>query len=65
MMPIYEYSCKKCDRKFELLRRITDKDDDVKCPRCGGTDNERKFSSFACNGVGSRASGGCAPAASS
>ncbi len=33
-MPIYEYTCKSCGALFEAMRRITDKDEDVKCPMC-------------------------------
>jgi putative FmdB family regulatory protein len=32
-MPLYEYRCDECDETFEVLRRITEKDD-VRCPRC-------------------------------
>jgi putative FmdB family regulatory protein len=34
-MPIYEYTCDKCDREFELLIR-TDSDKPL-CPECGTT----------------------------
>ena len=33
-MPIYEYSCKHCGAKFEVLTTI-DKRDDVVCKNCG------------------------------
>lgn len=33
-MPIYEYRCKKCSKKFELLRRLAARDDAAKCPHC-------------------------------
>ncbi|MFC1892733.1 FmdB family zinc ribbon protein [Chloroflexota bacterium] len=28
-MPIYEYQCKECSERFELLRSIKDNDNDV------------------------------------
>ena len=34
-MPVYEYECNKCREKFSQLRRFWDKDDEVKCPKCG------------------------------
>ncbi len=34
-MPLYEYECKKCRHRFELLRRFSDPQVTV-CPRCGG-----------------------------
>jgi len=46
-MPIYEYKCSSCGEKFELLRRLTDKDDEIKCPKCGRIGAKRALSSFA------------------
>ncbi|MDD4858893.1 MAG: zinc ribbon domain-containing protein [Dehalococcoidales bacterium] len=56
-MPIYEYGCTKCGEKFELLRRFTDKDGDIKCPKCGKPAAKRTLSTFAT----ASSSGGCAP----
>lgn len=36
-MPIYEYSCTKCDNKFELLCPIANSNDDAECPVCNKT----------------------------
>lgn len=59
-MPIYEYKCKKCDSKFEMLRGMFDSDEDIKCPECGEEYPERVFSVF-----GSKSSGvDCAPTSS-
>jgi len=34
-MPIYEYECKKCKSKLEVIQNIND--DPIKiCPECGG-----------------------------
>jgi putative FmdB family regulatory protein len=57
-MPIYEYTCSKCTKKFELLRRFSDTAA-VTCPKCGSTEVERKISSFSCgsSGVGARGGG--------
>jgi len=33
-MPIYEYRCDDCDKKFETL--VLRKSDAVQCPVCGG-----------------------------
>lgn len=48
-MPIYEYTCKSCDKSFEHLHRsmngaATDK---IKCPECGSTKTARALSVFA------------------
>ncbi len=34
-MPIYEYRCKKCEQRFELLRRLADRNKRPKCSNCG------------------------------
>ena len=33
-MPIYEYNCSSCNLKFELLRPLSQSDDEAPCPRC-------------------------------
>jgi putative FmdB family regulatory protein len=33
-MPIYEYRCRKCDQRFELMRRLAARDDAAPCPHC-------------------------------
>jgi putative FmdB family regulatory protein len=33
-MPIYEYYCQKCQRKFELLKPISKAGDEAECPVC-------------------------------
>ncbi|MDH4223792.1 MAG: zinc ribbon domain-containing protein [candidate division Zixibacteria bacterium] len=42
-MPIYEYICKKCKNRFEIL--IRNNKAEVICPGCGGA-GERVFSVF-------------------
>ena len=34
-MPIYEYQCQDCHKRFEKLQRLSDKPC-KKCPNCGG-----------------------------
>jgi putative FmdB family regulatory protein len=43
-MPLYEYSCKQCDRQFEALVRNGEA---PACPACHGHDLERRLSVFA------------------
>jgi putative FmdB family regulatory protein len=33
-MPIYEYRCKKCTQRFELMRRLAQRDAPAPCPHC-------------------------------
>jgi putative FmdB family regulatory protein len=51
-MPIYEYSCKACDAKFEQLQRTMSSDAKVKCPTCGSTKTARAMSVFAVGAEG-------------
>jgi putative FmdB family regulatory protein len=57
-MPIYEYECKKCTKRFELLRSINDHDSDIRCPKCGEKSPQRLLSSF---GTTSSLGNSCAP----
>jgi putative FmdB family regulatory protein len=59
-MPLYEYECEKCKKRFELRRGITDKDDKLVCPVCGAKDPHRIFSAFS-TGYGG---GACEPSGS-
>jgi putative FmdB family regulatory protein len=34
-VPIYEYECESCDKRFELMQKFSDKPV-KKCPHCGG-----------------------------
>ncbi len=43
-MPIYEYLCKQCDKRFEKLVRAATT---VECPACGGKSVEKQLSVFA------------------
>ena len=51
-MPLYEYSCKKCDKRFELLRPMSLANQSAPCPHCSDTAN-RALSVFASFSVGS------------
>ncbi len=65
-MPIYEYTCKACDRSFEeLILRASD-EDDVRCPKCKGRKVAKKMSRPAAarsggDGGGAAPSAGCGP----
>ena len=56
-MPLYEYHCKKCERKFETLVSLKDLKSSVKCPDCGSQETDRLMSTF-CASVGSSSSTG-------
>ena len=51
-MPIYEYKCRKCGKKFEVFQRITD-DTVPGCKVCGGpVDKLISLSAFHLKGSG-------------
>ncbi len=60
-MPIYEFLCRSCGRRFEALVRIG-KEDGVRCATCGSAEIGKLVSAFGIGGGGSRlkeSSGGC------
>ena len=46
-MPLYEYRCRKCSRRFETLVFGNEK---PSCPKCHGNDLEKLWSAFAVAG---------------
>jgi putative FmdB family regulatory protein len=54
---MYEYECPKCGEHFELLRKMSDSEQDEKCPKCGAENAFRIFSSFASTSGGACDSG--------
>jgi putative FmdB family regulatory protein len=61
-MPLYEYFCESCDRRFELLRPMGRMDDAAECPS-GHAGGKRVLSTFAAHTTGefgeSAPLGGC------
>ncbi|RPH60909.1 MAG: zinc ribbon domain-containing protein [Chloroflexi bacterium] len=45
-MPIYEYLCLDCDKKFEIIRPISQSDAPLKCAKCGGERVKRSIAVF-------------------
>jgi putative FmdB family regulatory protein len=50
-MPIYEYRCRDCDARFEVLQRVGQGAEGLVCPRCGADRVEKQFSTFASLGA--------------
>ncbi len=47
-MPIYEFRCSQCHRRFsDLVGVVANNTDPVKCPKCGCLEVERLMSRFA------------------
>ncbi|SHH10889.1 putative regulatory protein, FmdB family [Thermosyntropha lipolytica DSM 11003] len=51
-MPIYEFKCAACGKKFDLLLSLKERDKKVKCPECSSDQVERQLSSFFAPGAG-------------
>ena len=49
-MPLYEYRCEHCGKRFEMLRRMQDADRELKCPDCQSEEVERLLSTFTAGG---------------
>ena len=60
-MPLYEYQCKKCEKKFETLLSFKELDDPVKCPHCGSAETGRLLSTFSASVGGSTRNASCKP----
>ncbi len=46
-MPIYEYRCLRCNRRFSHLQGVVAEEAPLQCPRCHGTDLKRLISRIA------------------
>jgi len=55
-MPMYEYRCPDCDRRFEKLRRMAEAEQPADCPQCASKAAARQLSGFAAVGAGSSGS---------
>ena len=49
-MPIYEYECRRCGKKFEILVNGPDRKT-IQCPVCSSGSAARVMSLFSCLGV--------------
>jgi putative FmdB family regulatory protein len=67
-MPIYEYRCMDCRKKFDLLRPMSQSSEPAECPTCKGQ-AKRIASTFMAKGSGGQTiaggAGGCASCSSS
>jgi len=57
-MPIYEYACTVCEKRFEELIRTATEETQLKCPYCSGSEIQRKMSVFGMPSTGSTLSSG-------
>jgi len=56
-MPIYEFKCPACAKRFEQLCPVGETGESLTCPNCGAPAPQRVMSSFAARG-GAKSSAG-------
>jgi putative FmdB family regulatory protein len=60
-MPLYEYNCRGCGKRFEVLQRVGADSTGVVCPSCGAAEVSKQLSTFASAIAGSSASASTLP----
>jgi len=45
-MPIFEYQCKDCNAKYDVLHKSSVNIEEVTCPKCNSKNNKKLLSSF-------------------
>ncbi|MCU7492151.1 MAG: FmdB family zinc ribbon protein [Bacteroidota bacterium] len=61
-MPVFEYRCRECNTKFDVLHKSHNSQEEVVCPRCKSKDNKKLLSSFSASvssGSHEHSFGGC------
>lgn len=46
-MPLYEYRCRDCGHRFEILQRLGEGAEGLACPGCGAEALAKQYSTFA------------------
>ena len=67
-MPLYEYRCRECDHRFEVLQASGEGGETLHCPRCEAEEPQKEFSTFSGHtsssgpsDFGTTAPSGCGP----
>ncbi len=47
-MPIYEYKCLDCNERFSLIQKMSTKEKDTICTKCGSNNVKKEISTFSC-----------------
>lgn len=62
-MPLYEYRCRNCGHRFEILQRLGQGADGLVCPACEEPELDKLYSTFAAaSSGGDAAAAGCGAA---
>jgi putative FmdB family regulatory protein len=57
-MPVYEYECKKCLKKFEKIQKMGEDGRNLSCPECGEIGPKKLISGFMSKTSGAKS---CSP----
>jgi putative FmdB family regulatory protein len=52
-MPLYEYFCKECGKRFDKMMRFGDVGKPVECPYCSSLETSKQITTFASLGASS------------
>jgi putative FmdB family regulatory protein len=58
-LPIYEYQCRVCQTKFDILQKIGEDGKELKCPKCGEGNPTKLFSAFSSGGPSGESGSSC------
>ena len=58
-MPVYEYQCRVCGHKLEVLQKSGEDGSNLKCPRCDAKNPQKVFSVFSGSNASSKSSSAC------
>ncbi|MFA7227815.1 MAG: zinc ribbon domain-containing protein [Melioribacteraceae bacterium] len=59
-MPIFEYKCSDCGKKFEIFHKSSTNPEEVICPACQSRNHKKLLSSFSASTGSSDFAGGSA-----
>jgi putative FmdB family regulatory protein len=48
-MPIYEYICEECNKRFSLLQSVHSSELNTECPKCASKKVKKTISQFSCS----------------
>jgi len=58
-MPIYEYECRECKERFEVLQLSKNDGDTLRCPRCQADKPQRVVSLFSSGSINKSSNTSC------
>ena len=58
-MPIFEYQCSNCNKKYDILHKSSEKTEDVICPECHSKKHKKLVSAFSATINNGNDFGGC------